>query len=154
MPYGTNIGGSAGACIQTWRPARFAALFAALTLLSHTANGFRNRQLQIHAADLMGMGPEDYSARKMGYDLKRLRLKGIIWRQPKSTRYWLTSYGVRVTTFVTRLHSRVLRPGYAALGTDTQPDVPHSLQQKFNGVNKEIDAMLEKASLMPSEKAA
>ena len=98
--------------------------------------------------------PEDYPARKMGYDLKRLRLQGIIWRQPKSTRYWLTSYGVRVATFVTRLHSRVLRPGYAALGTDIQLDAPHSLQQKFKRVNNEIDAILEKASLMPSEKAA
>lgn len=102
----------------------------------------------------MGICPEDYSARKMGYDLKRLRLKGIIRRQPKSTRYRLTSYGVRVATFVTRLHKRVLRPGYTARGTGTQPDVPHSLQQKFNGVNKEIDAMQKKASLMPSEKAA
>jgi hypothetical protein len=133
---------------------RVVALFAALTLFSHTANGFRNRQLRIHVADLMGISPKDYSARKMGYDLKRLRLKGIVWRQPNSTRYWLTSYGVRVVTFITRLHSRVLRPGYAALNSNSQLDVPHKLQQKLDGVNKEIDALLEKAALMPSEKAA
>jgi hypothetical protein len=102
----------------------------------------------------MGIRPEDYSARKMGYDLKRLRLKGIVWRQPHSTRYWLTSYGVRVAPFVTRLHSRVLRPGYAALGTDCQLDVPHRRQQKLNAVNKEIDSLLAEASLMPSREAA
>jgi hypothetical protein len=46
------------------------------------------------------------------------------------------------------------KPGYAALNINGQLDVPHKLRQKLNGVNREIDALLEKASLMPSKNAA
>ena len=87
---------------------RVVAVLAALTLFSNTVNGFRNRNLREHVADLLGVEHEHYSARKMSYDRKRLRLKGIISKQPHSTRYWLTTYGVGVATFMTRLHSRIL----------------------------------------------
>ena len=47
----------------------------------------------------MGVEEEEYSAGQMTYDLRRLRLKGIIYRAPGTTRYYLTPYGWKVCVF-------------------------------------------------------
>ena len=46
----------------------------------------------------------------MSYDLRRLRLHGLIQRLPHSNTYVLTSEGVRVAVFYTKLQNRLLRP--------------------------------------------
>ena len=54
----------------------------------------------------------------MTYDLRRLRLKGLIERISNSHRYRLTNLGIRVVTFFTKLYHRLFTPGLAALLTD------------------------------------
>lgn len=83
----------------------------------------------------------------MTYDLRRLRLKGIIARVPHTTRYFLTPYGYRVSLFLTRLHARLFRPGLASLNPNPGSHVPHPLQRAMNKVNAEIDRLLEAARL-------
>jgi hypothetical protein len=51
----------------------------------------------------------------MTYDLRRLRLHGLIERIPKTQRYRMTPLGIRVVYFFTRTYARVLRPGVTAL---------------------------------------
>jgi hypothetical protein len=51
----------------------------------------------------------------MTYQLRRLRLHGIIARQPGSHRYEVTSYGWRIALFFTRSYARLLRPGLTEL---------------------------------------
>ena len=46
----------------------------------------------------------------MSYDLRRLRLHGLIQRLPHSNTYHLTSEGIRVAVFYTKLQDRLLRP--------------------------------------------
>ena len=46
----------------------------------------------------------------MSYDLRRLRLHGLITRLPHSNTYILTPDGIRVAVFYTKLHNRLLRP--------------------------------------------
>lgn len=77
--------------------------------------GFTHRTLRPHLADLLGVDRGTYTTNQMSYDLRRLRLKGIIWRVPHSHRYVLTPYGRKVALFFTRLHARVFRPGFATL---------------------------------------
>jgi hypothetical protein len=48
---------------------------------------------------------------RMSYDLRRLRLHGLIERIPKTHRYLLTSFGLRSALLLTRVYARVLRPG-------------------------------------------
>ena len=74
---------------------RVMALFAALTLFLHLPNGFRNRDLRTHVADLLGEQKAPYTAARMSYDLRRVRLKGVIAKVPGTTRYFLTHYGYR-----------------------------------------------------------
>jgi len=50
----------------------------------------------------------------MTYDLRRLRLKGLITRLPHSNTYVLTPDGQRVAIFYTKVHNRLLRPLLAA----------------------------------------
>jgi hypothetical protein len=47
----------------------------------------------------------------MTYQLRRLRLHGLIERIPKSYRYRLTDFGFRIAVFCTRTYARILRPG-------------------------------------------
>jgi len=61
--------------------ARMMSLLAALTLFVHNTYGFRHRELLPQVADLLG---SDYSTHQLSYDLRRLRLKGMIWRIPNS----------------------------------------------------------------------
>jgi hypothetical protein len=96
---------------------RVMALLAALCLFLHLPEGFRNRQRRTHVAALLGENLQQYSAAKMSYDLRRLRLKGLLYRKAGSTRCHLTPYGLKVSLFLTRLHARLLRPGLCCLGT-------------------------------------
>ena len=115
--------------------------------------GFANRDLRKHVSDLLDVDPQQYHAGKMTYDdLRRLRLKGIIARGPRSTRYFLTPYGYRVTLFMTRLHARLFRPGFASLDPNPGVHVPHPLRSAMDKVNAEIDAIIERARL--KQKAA
>lgn len=132
---------------------RVMALFAALTLFLHLPNGFRNRDLRKHVADLLDADPPEYHAGKMTYDLRRLRLKGIIARQPGTTRYFLTPYGYRVALFMTRLHARLFRPGFASLDPDPGVHVPHPLRRAMDKVNTEIDTLIERSHLKQKKTA-
>ena len=51
-----------------------------------------------------------YSAGAMTYDLRRLRLHGLIERVPRSHRYRITQTGAKVAMFYARLYTRALRP--------------------------------------------
>ena len=124
---------------------RVMALLAALTLFVHTTHGFTHRTLRPHVADLLGVDREAYRANQMSYDLRRLSLKGIIWRVPHSHRYVLTPYGRKVALFFTRLHARVFRPGFAAL--DPTGPIPGPLAQALERVDREIDRLIDNAQL-------
>lgn len=69
---------------------RVMALFLALTLFQHLIDGFHNRDLRALVIDLLGVKAEEYTTSQMTYDLRRLRLKGLIYRPPKTHRYFLT----------------------------------------------------------------
>jgi len=113
----------------------------------HLIDGFRNRDLRKHVAHLMGLEEREYTAGQMTYDLRRLRRKGIICRVPATNLYRLTPYGWKVSVFVTRLHARLLRPGFAAIDVTPGPRVPQPLREAFEKVNQEIDRMLDRAKL-------
>ena len=46
----------------------------------------------------------------MTYDLRRLRLHGLIERIPHTNTYTLTPDGIRVAVFYTKVHDRLLGP--------------------------------------------
>jgi len=89
---------------------RVIALLAALCQF-RVREGFSNRDLRPALAQLLGVPLEHYRANAMTYDLRRLRLHGLLSRVPRTRRYQLTPEGLRIVYFVTRVHFRLLRPG-------------------------------------------
>ena len=75
------------------------------------------------------LGIESLSAGQMTYDLRRLRLHGIIERIPHTFRYRLTSYGLETAIAYTLAHDRVLKPGIAHI-TDTA--LPSELRRAYD----------------------
>jgi hypothetical protein len=90
---------------------RVQALFAAMVLFVFQTDGFRSSQLRAPLAQLLGIDPATITRARMTYDLRRLRLHGIIERCPHRHRYRLTSLGLRTAIFFSRTWARLLRPG-------------------------------------------
>jgi len=89
---------------------RVHALMHALCLFALAPTGFRHRELRDHVAQLLSRDPATYPAGSMTYDLRRLRLHGLIERVPHSHRYRITQTGAKVAMFYARLYTRALRP--------------------------------------------
>ena len=126
--------------------ARTQALLNALVLFSVQTPGFTNAQLRTHLATLQGILPEHYGAGRMSYDLRRLRLHGLIERITKTNRYRLTNQGLKVAMFFSRTYLRLLRPGLAEI---TEPIAPVGsvLRTAFDRLHSVIDQQCEDLKL-------
>lgn len=81
---------------------------------------------------------------QLTYDLRRLRLHGLIERIPRTHRYQVTDTGLRHALLPTRLHARFLRPGLAEL-TRQPPPVPRSLRAVDRAYRDAIDDLARQA---------
>jgi hypothetical protein len=91
------------------------ALLSALAIFRLHPNGFTNAELKTHLAPLHGLAPDQISPGRMSYELRRLRLHGLIERIPGSFRYRVTDTGLRAALVLTRTHTRLIRPALAHL---------------------------------------
>jgi len=127
---------------------RVMALLHALCSFQHLQHGFRNRDLRRHVAALLGWSLELYTSGRMTYDLRRLRLKGLITRLPGTNRYVVTTHGLRVALFCSKVYLRILRPGWACLG---QPEpIPRPLRTAFTRLETEIHKLCDATHLRPA----
>jgi hypothetical protein len=90
---------------------------------------------------------DTYSSAQMTYDLRRLRLKGLIQRIGKSHRYRLTVLGMKVVTFFTKLYHRLFAPGLAAMLPDQS--FPSDLSIALNQVTKVLQSWSDQAFALP-----
>ncbi len=97
---------------------RAMALAGALCCVVHAVGGFTNKSLRGLVAGLLG---SDYSVHQMTYDLRRLRLHGLITRVEHTNTYVLTAKGIRTAVFFTKVHDRVLRPLISAAHVPPAP---------------------------------
>jgi len=125
---------------------RVHALLHAVILFRQLAQGFRSSDLRQHLAALSGRDPQSISQSAITYQLRRLRLHGLIERVPDSFRYRLTQFGLRAALFFTRAYNRLLRPGLAAAlpslrASDT------TLKPAFDKIDQQINAWINQAKL-------
>jgi hypothetical protein len=106
---------------------RAMALAGSLCLVIHAVTGFTNKSLRGRVAGLLGT---NYSSAQMSYDLRRLRLHGLIQRTPATNTYNLTPEGIRVAVFYTKLYSRLLRP----LLESHQPPAPIEMRRALTTI--------------------
>ena len=113
---------------------RVLALLSVLVMFRLLPRGFMHRDVRPQLSTLLG---RDLTPGQMSYDLRRLRLHGLIERIPKTHRYRVTDLGFRAALFLTRSYNRLLRPGLAVL-TPTEPPATAPLRKAFERVDNVI----------------
>lgn len=125
---------------------RVMALLHALCLFDLIHRGFRNLDIRKHVAALLGLTLDEYRPAQMTYDLRRLRLRGLISRVDGTHRYFVTTYGLRVALFHTKVHLRVLRPAWPAVAGPADR-IPRPLRVALNRVDAEVARFCDEAKL-------
>ncbi len=126
---------------------RVMALFSALVLFRLLPAGFTHAEFRAHVAPLLGLAPDHLKRGRLSYDLRRMRLRGLIDRVPHSHRYRVTEAGFRTALFFLKVHARILRPGMALLtpGASAAADAP--LRVAFEKMSVEIDRLCAQAHI-------
>jgi hypothetical protein len=137
----TKVNGQRASAMR-FADARVQALFHALVLFRLQPHGFSNALLREHLGPLLDHTP---TTGRMTYDLRRLKLHGLIERIPKTHRYRVTALGLRTALFYTRAYSRLFRPGLAVVH-DTQLD-EHPLRRSFLELEQQVTEWCERAKL-------
>jgi hypothetical protein len=119
---------------------RVMALAGALAITTNLIGGFSNKTLRPLVSGLLG---EPYSQARCCYDLRRLRLKGLILRLPHSNTYVLTHDGQRFAIFYTKIHNRLLRPMLAA----DQPPAPLPVRQALHTLDRAVQDYINEARI-------
>ena len=122
------------------------AIWNALLLFDLLPTGFSNRDLRRNLAALLGQPVDQFTQGRMTYQLRRLRLHGLIERIPKTHRYQLTEFGFRVAVFCTRTYARTLRPGLGLVLPATSC-LPTPLRRSFDRLEQEVNSWVEQARL-------
>jgi hypothetical protein len=122
---------------------RVMALAGALCHQLHAVAGFTNKTLRTLVAAHLG---QPYSQSRMSYDLRRLRLHGLIQRLPHSNTYVLTPDGIRVAAFYTKLQNRLLRPLLEA----DKPPAPLDVRRALATLQRAVNDYIHHARLTPA----
>ena len=127
------------------------ALLSLLLLFCLLPQGFRNRDLRGHLAALLGVDPNHMTQGRMTYQLRRLRLHGLIERIDGTHAYRPTQEGIRIAFFFTRTYARILRPGMAFIlpqpPADVAPSAASAIQRHLNNADVIIQQWIDHAKL-------
>jgi hypothetical protein len=123
---------------------RSQALFQVLLLFCFLPCGFAAKEVRGLLAQLLGLDPGAIPPGRISYDLRRLRLHGLIERLPGTLRYRPTAEGLRIAAFLSRVSGRVLTPGLAQI----LPEIPPAntaLRRAFDGLSQATRQFIEEA---------
>ncbi len=120
---------------------RTTALFGSLDAFSHVIGGLTNKSLRTQMAVHWR---SDYSSAQATYDLRRLRLKGLIERIEGSHTYRVTPQGLRISAFFTQLATRVVVPALTDLAqlAKPTPPAPRPLAAAWHAYERELDRLI------------
>jgi hypothetical protein len=125
---------------------RVLALWHVLVWFRLLPCGFCNRDLREQVAVLTGQLPTAITQGRMTYDLRRLRLHGMIERIPTTHRYRVTPFGLRVALLFTRVHARRYRPSVTQFSSKSPPENSR-LGRHFQNLEDTIDIYVQEAKL-------
>jgi hypothetical protein len=143
-----TVGGQLASALKFGDP-RAMALFQVLCLFCLLPGGFQNAMIRQWMARLLDVPVESFTTGKMTYDLRRLRLHGLIQRIPHSHRYEVTPEGIKVCLFFTKVHARVFRSGLAQIADGLPEGSNRQITAAMNNLDKAIDKHLQAAKLVP-----
>jgi hypothetical protein len=117
-----------------------------LILFRLLPKGFRRADLRHHLAELSSRPPETLGQGVVTYQLRRLRLHGMIERLPNTHCYHVTDAGFRAALFFTRAYNRLLRPGLAA-ALPGHRAAPTRLKHAFDKIDTHLTASIHELAL-------
>jgi hypothetical protein len=125
---------------------RTMALLGSIAAFAHVIGGLTNKSLR---AQMAAHWRSDYSSPQASYDLRRLRLKGLIERVDGSNTYRVTPHGLRVSAFFTHLATRVVVPALTDLADLARPSppAPRPLTTAWRTYERELDKAVRTARL-------
>lgn len=132
-----NVEGQHASALRFGDP-RVQALFAVLVLFSLQPQGFRNKELRPLLAQALRLDCQEITQGKMSYDLRRLRLHGLIERIAGTHRYQLTALGLRTTLFYSRILNHVIRPGLSQIADPRLPPDSSNLTAAFRHLETQL----------------
>jgi len=121
------------------------ALLSRLCSYRHLFEGLANKSLRELVAGLI----PGYNARQITYDLRRLRRKALIRREPASHSYQLTDHGPKIAVFFTKTYTRILTPALSEL----DPTLPDEIAQRsplaraWRALDTAIDQLIADATI-------
>jgi hypothetical protein len=120
---------------------RAQALFHILLLFLLIRGEFAHKHLREHLAPLLGKKPSQLASGQITYDLRRLRLHGLIQRIPRTNTYRITAKGLRTAIFYSRLYNRGLRTGLAIISSPApaQSDMARAIRAAEGAIDKWCD---------------
>lgn len=140
-----RVAGQRRAALRFTDP-RVQALLAAVVVFRLLPRGFTVADLRQALAPLLGCLPAVLTPGRLTYDVRRLRLHGLIERVPATHHYRVTPGGLRLALFFTRTYGRLLRPGLARILPEaTSHD--RRLRTAFDTLETAMDAWCAQAKL-------
>jgi hypothetical protein len=119
---------------------RVMAMLSSIAAFAHVIGGLTNKVLREHMA---ARWDPAYSSTQATYDLRRLRLKGLIERVEGTNTYRITAHGRAMATFLTKLAARVIIPALTDLDdTRPKPPAPRPLTTAWRAYERELDALI------------
>jgi hypothetical protein len=114
------------------------ALLGSIAAFAHVIGGLTNKSLR---AQMRAHWRADYSAAQATYDLRRLRLKGLIARIAGSNTYRVTLQGLRISAFFTTLAVRVIIPTLTDLAELDRPSAssPRPMVLAWRSYERELE---------------
>jgi hypothetical protein len=117
---------------------RAQAVLQTLPIFRHHADGLTAADFRAAASELRA---QPVTAGQATYDLRRLRVHGLIQRRPRTRRYDVTDQGLAQALFITRARDRFLQTGLAQLA-EPGPNPPKTAHRNYQ---RAIDALATQA---------
>jgi hypothetical protein len=141
----TTVEGQRAAALRFADPV-VQALLSLLVVFRLLPDGWRHCDLVAPLAALLAVPAGTIPPGRMTYQLRRLRLHGLIARLPGTHRYRVTEPGLRLALFFTRVHARLFRPGLSLVLPDpAHDDAP--LRRAFAHLERAMDQWCAEAKL-------
>jgi hypothetical protein len=125
---------------------RVQVVLSCLVMFRFLAHGFANKDLRALLAPLLGIDPALMTQGRMTYQLRRLRLHGLIERIPHTHRYRVTELGFRTAFVFSRTYARVLRPILAHVCANAPP-IHSRLRAQLDKLQTIIDNSVDHAKV-------
>jgi len=141
-----NVNGQRASALK-FGDERVMMLFHALIHLATFSPEFSNSMLRECLAKLLSKEPDEIKQGQMTYDLRRLRLHGILTRLPRTNKYIFTPDGLRIVLFFAKTYSRIFQNGFAQI-YDSFPECENKqINMAFSKLEKAIDLLISEANM-------